>query len=284
MAATIEVSIAKAGRLGLQIGVHPKTGMTVLLKDPTPSGLVSEANAFIRKGDRLVSINDTPLLNFENADVDGDGLVDKSELAKMLKDMGQKHDRKTVDTMFRKYDADQSGKLDFDEFREMMRVHVLEHVVERLGTEPRPFTLHFARGNAEDEDDRERIVVTVPAGTQKLGLHLGMDVAQGALMCLSAPNAAGCIAPAARAQGLEVRKRDRLDMIDGHAVLSFSASDKNGDGVISRSELSLALRSLGTAIPSEKAMAKLMEKFDANGDGVMDFDEYCKVSLYSIYR
>ena len=108
MAATIQVVIAKAGRLGMQIGVHPKTGMTVLLKDPAPGALVAEANAFIRKGDRLVSINDKRLMTFENADVDGDGLVDADELASMLKKMGRKHDRKTVGKMFAKYAATSS--------------------------------------------------------------------------------------------------------------------------------------------------------------------------------
>jgi len=284
---TLQVRVAGAGTLGMQIGVNPATGMTVLLQDPTPGGLIAQANSFIRKGDRIVKIGNVPVLSFEAADVDGDGLVDKAELHAMMEKMGRHIDGAALDEMFQRFDADGSGKLDFDEFRTMMRVPVLDHVVARLGTEPRPFTIDFARGNDGDEDAaaRERMTVTIPKAKkgEKLGLHLGLDVGKGATICLSAPDAGMSVARAAAAIGITLRKGDRLDAINGNRVLSFEAADKNGDGVISRSELALALRSLGTE-PTPAVMAEMYSKFDTNGDGTMQFEEYCKIMAEHVLK
>ncbi|KAL8516534.1 hypothetical protein ACS0TY_014975 [Phlomoides rotata] len=53
----------------------------------------------------------------------------------------------------------------------------------------------------------------------------------------------------------------------------FSMFDRNGDGKISRKELSDSLENLGIHI-SEKEMWQMIENIDANGDGYVDVDEF----------
>ncbi|KAL3653254.1 Calmodulin-like protein 3 [Castilleja foliolosa] len=53
----------------------------------------------------------------------------------------------------------------------------------------------------------------------------------------------------------------------------FSMFDRNGDGKISRSELSESLEKLGIHIP-EKELKQMIEKIDVNGDGFVDVDEF----------
>lgn len=53
----------------------------------------------------------------------------------------------------------------------------------------------------------------------------------------------------------------------------FGMFDRNGDGKISRKELSESLEKLGIHIP-EKELSVMIEKIDANGDGCLDVDEF----------
>ncbi|XP_073015798.1 calmodulin-like protein 3 [Primulina eburnea] len=53
----------------------------------------------------------------------------------------------------------------------------------------------------------------------------------------------------------------------------FSMFDRNGDGKISRKELSESLEKLGIHIP-EQEMTQMIEKIDANGDGYVDVEEF----------
>lgn len=53
----------------------------------------------------------------------------------------------------------------------------------------------------------------------------------------------------------------------------FSMFDRNGDGKISRKELSESLEKLGIHIP-EQELTQMIEKIDANGDGYVDVEEF----------
>lgn len=53
----------------------------------------------------------------------------------------------------------------------------------------------------------------------------------------------------------------------------FQMFDRNGDGRITKRELSDSLQNLGIHIPEKDLMA-MIEKIDANGDGCVDMDEF----------
>lgn len=53
----------------------------------------------------------------------------------------------------------------------------------------------------------------------------------------------------------------------------FAMFDKNGDGRITRKELSDSLEKLGIHI-AEKDLSQMIDKIDVNGDGCVDVDEF----------
>ncbi|KAL6209050.1 hypothetical protein ACLB2K_019993 [Fragaria x ananassa] len=53
----------------------------------------------------------------------------------------------------------------------------------------------------------------------------------------------------------------------------FQMFDRNGDGRITKQELSDSLENLGIFIP-DKDLHQMIEKIDANGDGFVDIDEF----------
>lgn len=53
----------------------------------------------------------------------------------------------------------------------------------------------------------------------------------------------------------------------------FQMFDRNGDGRITKKELSDSLENLGIFI-AEKDMIQMIEKIDVNGDGYVDIDEF----------
>ncbi|KAL8531111.1 hypothetical protein ACS0TY_007938 [Phlomoides rotata] len=56
----------------------------------------------------------------------------------------------------------------------------------------------------------------------------------------------------------------------------FSMFDRNGDGKISRKELSESMEKLGVQIP-EKELSQMIEKIDVDGDGCVDVEEFSEL-------
>lgn len=54
----------------------------------------------------------------------------------------------------------------------------------------------------------------------------------------------------------------------------FATFDKNGDGLIAKQELRDSLKNLRLSV-TDKEVEEMVVKVDANGDGSIDFDEFC---------
>ena len=56
----------------------------------------------------------------------------------------------------------------------------------------------------------------------------------------------------------------------------FATFDKNKDGFITKQELRESLHNMGI-LAGEKDVEDMVDKVDFNGDGLIDFDEFCKL-------
>ncbi|KAK9047844.1 hypothetical protein SSX86_033194 [Deinandra increscens subsp. villosa] len=54
----------------------------------------------------------------------------------------------------------------------------------------------------------------------------------------------------------------------------FATFDKNRDGFITKQELSDSLKNIGIST-SERDVLEMVQRVDVNGDGLIDFDEFC---------
>ncbi len=57
---------------------------------------------------------------------------------------------------------------------------------------------------------------------------------------------------------------------------AFKVFDKDGDGYITGVELKLVMKQLGEDL-SDEQLADMMREADNNGDGRIDFSEFCKM-------
>lgn len=64
---------------------------------------------------------------------------------------------------------------------------------------------------------------------------------------------------------------ERMDATELKRV--FELFDKNGDGTISKEELTHSLKNMGIPIPDSE-LTQMIEKIDVNGDMCIDFDEF----------
>ena len=58
---------------------------------------------------------------------------------------------------------------------------------------------------------------------------------------------------------------------------AFTAIDANGDGVISKDELATLLKGLGEDV-GDDVVTEMMNLADTDGDGKVNFDEFCKAA------
>jgi len=60
------------------------------------------------------------------------------------------------------------------------------------------------------------------------------------------------------------------------AAVAFDAFDEDGDGTLSQGEVAGVLHSLGHE-PSDGALTAIIEVYDRNQNGALDFDEFCSL-------
>jgi calmodulin len=57
---------------------------------------------------------------------------------------------------------------------------------------------------------------------------------------------------------------------------AFKMFDKNGDGTMNIKELGVAMRTLGLN-PTEEELLNIVNEYDVDGNGKIDFGEFCKM-------
>ena len=63
----------------------------------------------------------------------------------------------------------------------------------------------------------------------------------------------------------------------GELKKAFAVMDKNGDGVVEKDELRTLLQGLGEDV-TEEVIDEMIKIADTNGDGKVDFNEFCKAA------
>lgn len=60
---------------------------------------------------------------FRSFDKNGDGMIDRSELDAVFREMGRVMDQRDLDRIIRMADKDQSGTIDYEEFIDLVFKH-----------------------------------------------------------------------------------------------------------------------------------------------------------------
>ncbi|KAA8535150.1 hypothetical protein F0562_030153 [Nyssa sinensis] len=63
----------------------------------------------------------------------------------------------------------------------------------------------------------------------------------------------------------------------------FATFDKNNDGYITKKEMRESLQNIGIMM-TEREVEDMVEKVDANGDGLIDMDEFCELFELTMNR
>lgn len=78
------------------------------------------------------------------------------------------------------------------------------------------------------------------------------------------------------------RSGSKMELREAEMVQAFRVFDKNGDGRITKQELTKALESLGVGSggsSSEEEIANLLGRLDINGDGEIEYNEFLEIMV-----
>ena len=184
---------------------------------------------------------------FRDLDEDGNGVITRGELARMLPVLGLGVSREEADDFFDSLDTDGSDSIDFHELKNKLRVGADMEVDESLRT--------GAAGRIE--------VVSMNANALREGVLLN--------------NISGVLGVGAQLKtdgnrSVSEQVRDALADNLARVIDLFHEWDANGDGRIAKSEFRKALTVLGLRASSDE-MDALFHEFDVDRSGFIDYRE-----------
>eukprot|EP01028_Stygiella_incarcerata_P005960 TRINITY_DN2459_c0_g1_i1.p1 TRINITY_DN2459_c0_g1~~TRINITY_DN2459_c0_g1_i1.p1 ORF type:complete len:1822 (-),score=519.58 TRINITY_DN2459_c0_g1_i1:603-6068(-) len=186
---------------------------------------------------------------FRRLDENHDGAVSHSEFRRGLRGLGVNLTVPEFERLLSYVDADHDGEIDYAEFQRLMVLEEDSHAsqLKQDGALPHQRS-QLTTAMRTDDDEME----TIDVKTRKKSKALRKD--------------------------LEIRRylQDRLQK-DGRDVRSlFLAFDVNRDGVVSPEELRQGLEGAGVVM-SDYEFGKLVERFDADGNGAVDYTEFANI-------
>lgn len=184
-------------------------------------------------------------------DDDGNGAVDRKEFRRAVQALGfgALADREDVDMVFDEFDESKDGLIQFNELNRMLRQSAAVDARVLGGVEGQ---------KALESERRARLTRASPNARRGVASVLGggeLDAAK-----------------AARAAGVVEQLRQLFAASPARMMDLFREIDESGDGLISRRELSLAMRALGLSLPKDE-LALLFKQLDPDGSNAIEYHE-----------
>ena len=177
---------------------------------------------------------------FRTWDVDGTGTIDRAEWYKAVRGVGFDAPVAELDGMFDEVDSDGSGYVSLTELNALLR--------QGASVQIDPLLQAGAKGE-----------IAVDA-KNKYAIRKDKNARTGPLRAATVDELRKALA--SRAQ---------------RAIDLFRAFDKNGDGVVAKSEFRAVLPMIGFDASAKDAIDALFDTFDVDGSGKIDFDELHKL-------
>jgi calmodulin len=243
-------------------------GEFVGLMFPRAAELISNLKQNFRNEDDVVSA-------FKSWDTDGDGQISFKELKNVVQRTGQKMSDEEINSIFVIGDKDQNGEIDMEEFKAMMLPSTSDVVskfrsIRKTVKDVQKAFKEFD-GNGDGSIDQAELVSALSGSFTKqevMTIFAAADIDGNgeidyeefiALMCPSASDI------------IEKFRGKYQNMSEVRAA--FQRFDKNGDGALSKEELTNALKSSGQSYSNVEVDA-IFSLGDVDGDGEITLEEF----------
>ncbi|KAK3093112.1 hypothetical protein FSP39_011207 [Pinctada imbricata] len=209
-------------------------------------------------------------LDFKEAfllfDKDGDGTISSKEFGNVMRSLGQNPTDYEIEAMVQEMDADGSGEIDFPEFVTMMAKKMMEGDLENEIREA--FTLFDTdRSGSITKDELYNVIMNhghkfTDEEAKQLISEADKD-GDGRVNYEGMVYVGYTVGNAFIPSGVAPRRDEKF----------FNKIDTDGNGKLDPNEIRTLLQSLNQN-PTEGDVQQLIENYDKNGNGVMEFEEF----------
>lgn len=198
---------------------------------------------------------------FRLFDANHNNMLEKDELAAMLRSMGRRPLQSKIDSIFDTLDVDGNGSLDFAEFCTYFKEH---HAP--------------LKGSAMDTSKEEKEEAVKKVANKKVADKRKRD-----------PDTSASAQPTPTASALEAFTSGDVDpsafahserLFRQQMRQVFNLLDKNGDNKITKSEVMTTLKKMD-AKPKKNKVDAIFVCCDRDNKGSIDFEEFCKYFNYN---
>jgi len=203
---------------------------------------------------------------FRRFDANHNNMLERDELAEMMRSMGRRPLKSKIDAIFDLLDEDGDGSIDFGEFLKYFKEHhaPLRRSKSDISKEQKEAEVAKAaealkKKKHEEEEEEEK--------EEKDG-----DAKKRARESLAGDAAEALI----EGSGLHHEKYSHSERLFKQQLRQvFNTFDSNSNNVITKGELAKALKKLGKK-PNKARLDAIFATLDVDGNGEIDFDEFVK--------